>query len=271
MPIVSKNNLNPLPKISIIVALKNRESTIKRCLDSLFQQDYENLEVIIIDGGSTDQSLSIIKENYLNKNYTLSSENDSGIYSAFNKGIQKSTGDWILFIGSDDFLLHSRVFTIVAPILAQIQNKTRIAYAQTMMFQPSHSLIQSELKWESYPRGEPWNKIKSFSTDRMVIPHTSTFHHKDLFKKIGLFNESFKIAGDFELLIRALKYFEPFFIQELISAASLGGVSSEKKNTSILLKEMQLARKLNGIFPYRFLEIKTSLKQFIKKLLPLSS
>ena len=90
--------------LSIIIATYNAEKTLQRCLDSIIVQKSEEVELIIIDGGSTDNTVSIIKRNYKIIDYWIS-EKDKGIYDALNKGIDKANGKWIQFVGSDDFIL----------------------------------------------------------------------------------------------------------------------------------------------------------------------
>ena len=90
--------------LSIIIATYNAEKTLQRCLDSIIVQKSEEVELIIIDGGSTDNTVSIIKRNFKIIDYWIS-EKDKGIYDAWNKGIDKANGKWVQFVGSDDFIL----------------------------------------------------------------------------------------------------------------------------------------------------------------------
>ena len=97
---------NSAPKVSIIVPSFNQGGCIEKLIRSVIIQNYPNKELIIIDGGSTDQALDVIKK-YENFIAYWISETDQGIFDAMNKGIQKSTGDWLYFIGCDDYFLFS--------------------------------------------------------------------------------------------------------------------------------------------------------------------
>ena len=93
-----------LPKVSIIIVTYNASNTLQRCLDSVFKQEYPNLELVIIDGESNDNTVEIIKANK-EKIHFWTSEKDEGIYDAMNKGLEKITGEWVYFLGADDQLL----------------------------------------------------------------------------------------------------------------------------------------------------------------------
>ncbi|MCB0749749.1 MAG: glycosyltransferase, partial [Ignavibacteriae bacterium] len=96
--------MNQNPKISIITVCKNSESTILKCIKSVLNQSYNNLEYIILDGVSSDKTISIIT-GFRDKISKIISEPDCGIYDAMNKGVQASSGDYILFLNADDFLI----------------------------------------------------------------------------------------------------------------------------------------------------------------------
>ena len=93
-----------MKKISIIIATYNAEKTLQRCFDSIRNQKNEKIELIVIDGNSNDNTLSIIESNADIVDYYVS-ESDKGIYDAWNKGVKVSTGEWIEFLGADDKLL----------------------------------------------------------------------------------------------------------------------------------------------------------------------
>ena len=108
------------PLISIITAVLNGDKTLERTIQSVIDQDYKNIEYIIIDGGSTDGTLDIIKKYDHAIDYWMS-EPDEGIYDAFNKGIQISSGEWIYFLGADDYFVDQNVLnTTVHKLLAGI-------------------------------------------------------------------------------------------------------------------------------------------------------
>src|SRR5437588_11520414 len=91
------------PLLSIVIGVLNNAATLGRCIESVLAQDYKNRELIVIDGGSTDGSLEIVREHAAKLAY-WESKPDRGGYHAFNKGLQKASGEWIYFLGSDDYL-----------------------------------------------------------------------------------------------------------------------------------------------------------------------
>ena len=109
---INKKHTNKV-SFSIIVAVFNRVKTLQSCIDSIFAQDYSDKQIIIIDGGSNDGTVELLKVNDKKIDY-WESEPDRGIYHAFNKGIKHAKGDWIYFLGSDDYFWSHHTLSIVA-------------------------------------------------------------------------------------------------------------------------------------------------------------
>ena len=103
---------SPAPLISIIVAVFNGKETLQQCIDSVAQQTYQNKELIVIDGGSNDGTLDLLNQN--SSRLTWLSEPDSGVYSAWNKGLARAKGEWVCFLGADDFLWDANVLEQMA-------------------------------------------------------------------------------------------------------------------------------------------------------------
>jgi GT2 family glycosyltransferase len=232
------------PLISIIVAVFNGVNTLQQCIDSISQQSYVNKELIIIDGGSTDGTLELLQENNEYISYWVS-EPDKGIYSAWNKALVQAKGEWICFLGADDFFWNTQVLAELAEHLIIIPATIRVVYGKVMLLNQNGENI--------YLIGEPWEKVKKSFTQVMSIPHPSTLHHSSLFEQQGLFDESFRIAGDYELLLRELKTGDAVFISDIIMAAMRqGGISSTPENILLSLQEVRRAQRLHGQrFPSR--------------------
>ena len=109
-------------KISIIMALYNGAATLRRCLDSVKSQTYRNIELIVIDGGSSDGSLEILRQ-YQDSIHYWESEPDRGIYHAWNKGLDHVTGDWVNFLGADDYFPEADVLIRVVEFRARARKK----------------------------------------------------------------------------------------------------------------------------------------------------
>lgn len=230
--------MNVMPSFTIVVATYNAEKTLQECIDSFASQTYTNKELIIIDGDSSDNTLDIIERNKEIISYWVS-EPDGGIYSAWNKAVPKAQGQWIYFLGADDYFANSEVLENVAKKLTIAPNTINVIYGGVDHISASGAYL--------YTRGDPWSKVGKRYKELMTIPHQGVFHRKLLFDKYGDFDESFKIAGDYEFLLRELKDHDALFIPLLISVMRQGGVSNENSNSTLIIKELRKAQCKNGI------------------------
>ena len=202
-----------LPIISVITVVRNGESHIEQTITSIVNQTYKHLEYIIIDGNSTDKTVEIIKK-YDDKISYWVSEKDGGIYDAMNKGIQKATGSWLLFINADDFLLDNDTLSEVAPYLSQTDSL--VAYGDVAIIYASGTEIV---------RGDEWHNLKDYFLNvRMNISHQGEFHAAKLFEN-RLYDTQFKIVADYDILLSYLKYHDAFHIPLTVAKMRAIGVS----------------------------------------------
>lgn len=229
----------PTPYISIVVAVYNGEATLERCLTSVFSQEFPGWELIVIDGGSKDGTVELLKRHSNRIAYWVS-EPDRGIYHAWNKALKKVRGEWVVFLGADDFLYDSGVLAAMVGHLQHAAADFRIVYGKVVQVDDSGEPIRS--------LGEPWEKVRRRFTVLMMIPHPGTFHHQSLFAEHGDFCEQFAIAGDYEFLLRELPERPALFVADLtVTAMQVGGVSASPANNLRLLKESMAARRMRGI------------------------
>lgn len=183
--------INTQPLITIITITFNSEQFLKQTIESVISQSYKNIEYIIIDGGSTDATLNIIRryEEHLSK---WISEPDEGIADAMNKGVNMSNGEYIYFLHSDDHLYSDHVIQNFVDF--QTTDSTEI-YAGSVMFSKSdgENIILM-------PRG--YSLWLNFKTGFL---HQGTFCKKTVFEEIGGFDEQFKIAMDYDFFLRAYR------------------------------------------------------------------
>jgi glycosyltransferase involved in cell wall biosynthesis len=209
--------VNDYPKISIITACFNSAKTIEQTIDSVVTQTYPNIEYIIIDGGSTDETVDIIRR-YQGKFAYWVSEPDKGIYDAMNKGIDVATGDYIYFLGSDDKLYN---YKCIENTVNYINGNSGIdIFFGKVMLVDYNFHLQKEC-------GE------AISPDAVLqgamVPHQGMFVSKSLMKKF-LFNTQYKIAADFDFLVKCvLKGCKMQFIDLIIAYYSVNGSSSVDK------------------------------------------
>ena len=226
------------PLISVIAAALNNERTIQRFIDSVSQQTYPNIELIIKDGGSTDGTIELLKRNNNRITY-WESKSDTGIYNAWNEALDHAKGEWIIFLGADDYLWDSGVFEKLVSHLEDVQQNIKIVYCQVAIVDKEGNKLGVA--------GEPWKRIKRKFSQIMCIPHPATVCRRSMFYAYGKFDESFHIAGDFEFLLRELKHADAFFVPGLIlTAMQHGGVSSTPENHLDGLKEMRVILKKHG-------------------------
>jgi glycosyltransferase involved in cell wall biosynthesis len=227
------------PKITIIVAVYNGSLTLSRCIKSINVQSYPNKELIVMDGGSSDGSVKIIENNSEQIAY-WESKKDRGIYHAWNKAIFHAKGEWICFLGSDDFFWKNDVLDKMIPTLRIAEKKgIRLVYGRIALINKLDE-IQNIL-------GMPWEKTKSIFSHQMP-PHPGLLHHANIFRDHGLFDESYRIAGDYELLLRELKTGDAMFVQDLMVAGmQYGGMSCNIANLLRLISEDISARKKHGL------------------------
>ena len=227
------------PLITVVTVVLNGEKFLEQTIQSVITQTYDDVEYVIVDGGSTDGTLDIIRK-YEQSIDCWVSEKDSGIYAAMNKGIALSTGDWIIFINADDFLWKKNVLEQVTAQLVTISPEIRVAYGQIMLLTPNGENL--------YAVGEPWDKVKKRFGHVMSIPHQGVMHRRSLFERHGQFDESFRSTGDYELLLRELKVGNAAFIPYIIvTGMRQGGVSNRPEQTLNSLREVRRAQIMNGV------------------------
>jgi len=179
-------------KVSTITVALDAADTIEATIKSVLSQDYKNIEYIVVDGGSMDSTLDIIKR-YKNSISRVISEPDNGIYDAMNKGIKLSTGDIIAILNSDDVYTDQ---TIVGQIVEFMQSNSLDAAYGDLVYIDQNNADRVTRFWKAgkYKKG-------AFSYG-WILPHPTFFCRKNIFKRFGYFNDKLQVAADFELLLR---------------------------------------------------------------------
>jgi glycosyltransferase involved in cell wall biosynthesis len=232
------------PALSIVIATYNAADSLQRCLDSIWSQDYERIEVVVIDGGSRDGTKSVIERNQDRIGYWRS-EPDKGIYDAWNKALDHATGDWLMFLGADDRLAGPDVMLRMGSALSGIDPPTRVAYASLVVVSPDGVVVRRV--------GAPWEDLRGLLATGLPIPHPATFHRRELFDDIGRFDTSYRICGDYELLLRELPLRPPQFVPGLVVVEMrAGGVSDDPRHEALLLIENHRAQLKHGITDKRW-------------------
>lgn len=187
-------NSRPLT-ISVITVCRNSEATIDDTLQSVASQTYPAVDHVIVDGGSTDGTMTIVNRRRQRVSQVVS-EPDRGIYDAMNKGIRMATGDVIGFINSDDFYAGTHVLAMVAEAFAD--PSIDACYGDVSM------VAQNNLKRiVRYWRSSPF-KPRMFATG-WCPPHPTFFVRRSVYERLGVFDLTYKIAADVELMMRFLE------------------------------------------------------------------
>ena len=236
----SKKHDKASPRIATIIACFNAEQFIGRALKSFAEQTYENKELIIVDGGSSDGTVNAIKAS--GAEAKVISEPDEGIFDAWNKGIKLASGDWIHFLGADDLYADRFVFKNMSKILDGAESKSLIVYGQVS--------ITDKDGIEIHVSGAPWS-AKDFRHNGMAIPHQGTFHHVSLFRDYGLFEIKSRYLHTYEMLLRYLRDHDAIFAGSiLVARMETGGYSGRAENQLSLWIEYMRAQRLHGTFRF---------------------
>jgi glycosyltransferase involved in cell wall biosynthesis len=237
-----RNNLtNNKPFISIIIATYNTKFSIQRCLNSIIQQSFQNFEILVKDGLSTDQTISILNSKRKFLSYFDSSK-DNGIYDAWNKALPHSRGEWICFLGADDYFINNNVLSKYTTFLKTIDYSTNgLVYGVNQIVNTKGEVL--------YYVGKPWHELKTQFNNYMSLPHQGLMHHRLQFENVGYFDKRYRIAGDYDWILRSIQYQTPIFWPNVVCATPIGGISTVPKNNIICLIENRRAQKKNRIKP----------------------
>lgn len=241
-------------KISLVTVTYNSASTITECITSVNNQTYSKIEHIIVDGSSKDNTIEIINS-IPNRVSEIISEPDKGIYDAMNKGIRLATGDVIGILNSDDFFTSDDV---VEKIVTAFKNKDiNGVYGDICFVKPTD--LTKVVRYYS----AKWFNPSLFRFGFMP-PHPSFYAHRECFEKFGLYKTDYKIAADYELLIRYLKVnqLKTHYLNFCVVTMRTGGDSTRNlKSNWILNMEIVRGCRENGIYTNMMI---LSLKYFVK-------
>lgn len=206
-------------KVSIITVCFNSEKTIERTIKSVLEQTYKNIEYIIVDGASTDNTLGIADRyrKSFGGRLIVISERDDGIYDAMNKGIDMASGELIGIINSDDWYERDAVETVVKNYIKNRECSKAVLYGKTGICQDDTLIRISESSHEKL--------------EEEMISHPACFVTKEAYDKLGKYNTGYSCVADYDLMLRFFRSGEVKFvpINEHISNFSLGGMSSTGK------------------------------------------
>ena len=234
-----------MKKMSIITAVLNGREYIERALDSVYGQSYPAVEHVVIDGGSVDGTVDILKKHHDRLGFFVS-EPDTGIYNAMNKGIRAATGDILFFLNADDQLCDPYVIDEV--VLFFDQN-------------PSLDIVYGNIVWDlgeqMFQEKQPSVITRELLARRTVF-HQTVFAKKKVFESIGGFSEHYKVVGDYEWFLRVfLKHrFTYAYYDRDMAIVSTNGISNFTKWENERLSAMKRYFNYYEILRYRIIPMK---------------
>ena len=241
-------------KVSIITVCKNAQDTIEETIKSIINQSYSDIELVIIDGDSSDNTKEILEQCSEKIAYCLS-ESDTGVYNAMNKGIKAAKGDILYFLNANDYLFDENV---IADVVAAFKSSKADILWGGLANLGTNGEIQ--ICKENYI-----DKLFFLNGENMC--HQCIFYKSELFNKYGFYDESFKIAADYDFNLKVLiknkvKY---TVFERIIAKFSLGGFSTSEKYRDILLKERDIV--INRYFSNYEIKLNKVLRKSFRSLL----
>ncbi|MGB5417245.1 glycosyltransferase family 2 protein [Algibacter sp.] len=213
------------PKISIITVNYNNLEGLKKTVESVTKQTYQEFEYVIIDGGSNDGSEDYIHENSNLFDYWVS-EPDKGVYHAMNKGIEQASGEYLLFLNSGDHFFNKKV---LKKNIEQVDNYDLVYFNQQVIGKTKTFL-------KEYP-----DELSFAYFLKDNLPHQATFINKKLFKTVGLFKEDFKIVADWKFFIDSVCKYNVSYkhVDKTLIMFYQDGISAQAENNKVIYDEKQ--------------------------------
>lgn len=226
--------------VSVITVCKDSAHVIDHCLRSVADQSYSFIEHIVVDGGSTDDTLKVI-ERFQGRSVRVVSEADFGIYDAMNKGLRYASGEIICFLNSDDYYRDDKVLDDVVSHFNQVKC----------------DIVLGDIEFFDLRR--PLRIVRKYSAQRFkphrlkfgwMPPHPGFFARKRVYNEFGWFDNSYRIAGDFEFISRVFSSqdIEFSYLKRVVVKMAVGGISTAGLKSKVQLnREVMRACRMNGI------------------------
>ncbi|HEX4329441.1 MAG TPA: glycosyltransferase family 2 protein [Burkholderiales bacterium] len=221
------------PRITVITVVYNGERFIESTIKSVLSQDYPDLQYIVIDGGSSDGTVEIIRRHAARLSNWVS-ESDQGISDAFNKGIDRASGDYLMFLNADDELADAQALTRLVDC-ARARNWPDVIYGDCDLYDADGAVLLHRVAID-------YNRARFLRSE--VLPHPSMLTHRRYFEKYGRFDTSFKVAMDYDLFLRGIPELGAIRAPVLVSKVRFGGIST--RNRRLVVDEVIRALMRNG-------------------------
>lgn len=232
--------MDNLVLFSIVIATYNVKSNLEVCLQSIRGQVFQDYEILISDGGSTDGTPEYLSSGEIDKLAWFKSEPDSGIYAALNAGFKHVSGKWILVLGSDDILADPEALLRAASLISNVKGNPGIVYSDLFISD------SRKITLKVYPEFEEF-KAKYWGGG--FIHHQTAFVNSELLPKVGGFSLGYKVHSDYDLMIRLLEIAGAVKVDSAFVVFHSEGFSSRLENLWISFQELYNIRRSHGLFP----------------------
>jgi glycosyltransferase involved in cell wall biosynthesis len=232
------------PLFTVVTAVFNGADRLESTILSVSGQSYPDVEFIIIDGGSTDGTLEVLRK-YENLIAYWISGPDKGVYDAFNKACRLVTGEWTIFLGAGDVLYDTEVLTQVAEVVRNVGPETEIVYGKVCLTKSGEIPVET--------LNCPWSQMCGrWSSGRPMLPHHQGVFHRDRLLAVEVpFDTTYRIAADSKLLYSSIRRAPPVFSDVFVASASIGGLSTDVRYTIVAAKEVGRINREFGFSNYR--------------------
>ncbi len=220
------------PFFTVVTAVYNGGRALEATIKSIARQSFRDFEYIVLDGASTDSTLSILENNSHHIDYWRS-ESDSGIYNAWNKALGIARGDWISFLGADDQYHDDALAQYARAIAAFPEGSVQYLSSRVSLVNDRRIVRTIGTAWK-------WPAFSRF----MTVAHVGSMHHRSLFADVGNFDESYRLSADYELLLRPRNLLRAAFLDRVTANMALGGASNS--DVHLALAEQERAKRTTG-------------------------
>jgi glycosyltransferase len=227
--------MTSVPTVSVVTPTFNAVTTIEACCESVAGQDYSQIEHLVIDGGSSDGTVAVLKS----RGIRHESSPDAGIFDAMSKGVRMASGEFVHILNGDDRYAHSAVLS--KTLQAMTAHGWDLCHARAAQVSQSGRIVRVI--------GRDVNKRQLL--EKMRVAHPTVIVHRSVYERYGAFSVGFRVAGDYEFLLRIWDKVRMGFIDEVLVIMAIGGNSTRPENLVRSYRESLAAAVVHGAHPAR--------------------
>ena len=221
------------PLITVVTPTYNAVSTIEACCDSVASQDYPTVEHLVVDAGSRDGTVAVLEKRAVR----YESSRDAGIFDGMSKGVRMATGEFVHILNADDRYAHSSVLSTM--VAAMTSHGWDICHGRAAELSASGRLVRITGR----------DLAKRQLLKKMRVAHPTVLVRRSVYERYGAFSVGFRVAGDYEFLLRVWDRVPVGFIDDVLVHFAIGGNSSRPENLAPAYRESLAAAVLHGAHP----------------------